>query len=380
VTELTAFLASVYDAFSEAEMQALQHGQARLAELLKSGTVPEDVSVPVYHASEVQVNLDVGLVAEKTEDGMEVFVTDADTENASQLNFGVELFELLEEEDLEDLEYDKIFPGSGGSPTKPPSEEREEKRRREEEKRHKEAEKREEEKREEEEKRKEEEKREEEDQYEVTGERIPPIDVIDDIEPRYRTRLKGEGIERLPDLLELSSEEITETLAEADAEVSTEEAAEWLSEARGLASLLSERDADLPVELVDGIGPTFGSRLREAGFGDLSDLAVASPEEIADHASTDAVTVSAERAATWLDRAESHLAAMESGEQPELHSEVDPIDLESETEESAAAETEEPAGEPGSSKPETSEESAESKEPSAESEEPSAESDGTTDE
>ena len=72
MTELTAFLASVYDSFSEAEMQALQHGRTRLADLLESGAVPENVAVPVYHASEVQVTLDVGLVAEETDDGMEV--------------------------------------------------------------------------------------------------------------------------------------------------------------------------------------------------------------------------------------------------------------------------------------------------------------------
>lgn len=316
MTELTAFLASIYDAFSEAEMQALQHGQARLAELLESGTVPDDVSVPVYHASEVTVNLDVGLVAEETEDGMEVFVTSRDQENASELNFGVELFELLEKEDLEDIDYDSIFPGSdGGFPTGAPTEEEERRREKEEEER----------------------RREKKQHRNVRGE-VPPIDVIDDIDPRYRARLRDAGIERLPQLLDRSPEELADTLAEADAEVSREQAADWLSEARGLASLLADRDADLPVELVDGIGPTFGSRLREAGLGDLSDLAAASPEEIAELASTDAVTVSADRAAEWLERAASHLQAVESDDRSELHSEVDPIDVTGAPEGSSAGE------------------------------------------
>ena len=52
MTELTAFLASLYDSFSEAEMQALQHGHQRLAELLDSGTVPDDTLVDVETAVE----------------------------------------------------------------------------------------------------------------------------------------------------------------------------------------------------------------------------------------------------------------------------------------------------------------------------------------
>lgn len=349
MTELTAFLASIYDAFSEAEMQALQHGQARLAELLESGTVPDDVSVPVYHASEVDVNLDVGLVAEETEDGMEVFVTDADQENASELNFGVELFELLEKEDLEDIDYDSIFPGPGGGfPTGTPTEEAASREKKEEERREKEEEKRRREE-DEEERREKEDKREEEQREEETEDRegkqhreieaeVPPIDVIDDIGPRNRARLRDAGIERLPQLLDRSPEELADTLAEADAEVSRERAADWLSEARGLASLLADRDADLPVELVNGIGPTFGSRLREAGLGDLSDLAAGSPEEIAELASTDAVTVSEDRAAEWLEQAASHLQAVESGDQPELHSGVDRIDVTGASEGSSAGE------------------------------------------
>jgi len=314
VTELTAFLASVYDAFSEAEMQALQHGQARLAELLESGTVPEDVSVPVYHASEVRVNLDVGLVAEETEEGMEVFVTEAD-ENASELDFGIELFELLEKEDLEDIEYDRIFPESSGVPPGTTTDEREYPG----------------------------DERDDDDRPGITGKDAPPIEVIDDIEPRYRTRLEEAGIERLSHLLELSPEELAETLAEADENISTERAADWLSEARGLASLLSEQDADLPVELVDGVGPTFGNRLREAGLGDLSEFAAASPEDIAEHASTADVTVSADRAASWLERADAHLTAMESGDQPELNSEVDRIDADGDIERSVDAESGESA-------------------------------------
>jgi len=365
MTRLTAFLASIYDAFSEAEMQALKHGQARLAELLESGDVPEDVTVPVYHASDVQVNLDVGLVAEETERGMEVYVTEAGSEEASQLDFTVELFELLEKGDLEDIDYEPLLPGSGddwptgitpsdgveggtedeqtrdvdedtqrGDEERTDDEERTEEKRAEREERREEEEKRaerEEEKREEREERREEEEKHEEreerdagddedetgrgrkprDERTTVGSSPPPVGVIDDIDRRHEARLREAGVEDLSALVDRSPEELAETLAEEDADVSPERAAEWLSEARGLSSILAEREADLPVEMVDGIGPTFGTRLREAGIEGLADLIDLSPEAVAERASTGEATVSADRAAGWLDRAGSKLAAIE---------------------------------------------------------------------
>jgi hypothetical protein len=310
MTELSRFLTSVYDAFSEAEMQALQHGQTRLAELLESGTVPEDVTVPVYHASDVQVSLDVGLVAEETEEGMEVFVTEAEGEDASELDFTVDLFDLLEKEDLEDVGYGDVFPGAGWNPT---GEGRSAERRSKHGKdrpgdaddegdpdRADDAG---------------DDEREGGDSDEVGEDderRGPPIDVIDDIDARYRARLRDAGVDRLTHLVEWSPEEIAAAV-EAEA-VTPERAADWRAEARGLASILAEREADLPVELVDGIGPTFGERLRAAGIDGLLDLVERQPETIADRVSTGESAVSADRAATWLERAEATLAAVRASE------------------------------------------------------------------
>jgi predicted flap endonuclease-1-like 5' DNA nuclease len=270
MTELTAFLASVYDSFSEAEMQALQHGQDRLAELLAVGAIPDDATVPVYHASQVAVTLDVGLVAEETADGTTVFVTEADEADASELAFTVDLFELLDESDLDGLDVADGAPRDEPSPAVPPS----------------------------------------------TGKPSTvaneSIDVVEGIDPEYREVLEAAGVERLTDLVDRSPYALADAIAAEGVDVSPERTAEWLDEARGLIALLSEREGDLPVELVDGIGPVFGKRLRAAGVAELSGLADRSPAELAALVSTDSVTVSADRTAEWIEAAAAKLDALES--------------------------------------------------------------------
>ena len=49
------------------------------------------------------------------------------------------------------------------------------------------------------------------------------------------------------------------------------------------------------VDSIDGIGPVFAKRLTEAGLGDLSKLAKASPDQVAEAAS-----VSVARANKWI--------------------------------------------------------------------------------
>jgi hypothetical protein len=298
MTELTAFLAALYDAFSEAEMQALQHGRTRLADLLESGAVPENVAVPVYHASEVQVTLDVGLVAEETDDGMEVVVTDADDADASELSFDVELVELLEKGDLD---YGDAPPGpdrsdggtrAGSTPQNDdPATESPDGR-----------------------------DPGESDRGADGGAAASAdrstiadesIDVIDGIDPEHREALKAIGIERVTDLVDRSPYALADAVGSEGTEVSPRRAADWLDEARGLIAILSEREGDLPVELVDGIGPVFGNRLREAGVAELSTLVERSPEEVAALVTSESVTVSPQRTARWIEEATTKLRALE---------------------------------------------------------------------
>lgn len=276
MTELKEFLTSLYDTLSEAEMQALQHGQQRLAELLASGTVPDDVALPVYHATDVEVTLDVGLQAEQTKEGTVMYVTDTDADEASSLVFTVDLYDLIEEGDLEGLDYDDIVSGPDG-----------------------------------------------EEQHEDDGPSYtpPPVEVIEGIEPQHAARLESEGIENLSDLAEASPEQLAERISGEGTDITAERTAEWLNQARALAAVLAEREGELAVELVDGIGPAFGNRLREHDIETLSELVERSPEEVAEMASTDEVTVSSERAADWIERARERLQSLE-----ELETESDSTD------------------------------------------------------
>lgn len=53
---------------------------------------------------------------------------------------------------------------------------------------------------------------------------------------------------------------------------------------------------------IKGIGPTYATRLRDAGIDDVADLAEADPAALAER--TD---ISETRLATWIERARAHL-------------------------------------------------------------------------
>jgi hypothetical protein len=297
MTELTTFLTSLYDSFSEAEIQALHHGQMRLAELLESGTVPDDVSVPVYHASEIEVTLDVGLVAEETKHGTEVFVTDADDADASQLTFTVDMFDLLEKDDLEALDDDVVskyrdLTSRSATGTDPSVRERVD-----------------------------------EERGDANVDRSAvgneSIDAIEAMDPEHREALEAAGIERLADLVDRSPPELAAAIEHEDVEVSPARTAAWIDEARGLIALLSEGKETLPVELVDGIGPTFGTRLREAGITELSTLVERSPEEVAEVATAESTSVSPDRARRWIEEATTKLRALEEAETMRTEADAD---------------------------------------------------------
>lgn len=279
MTELEAFLTALYDSFSDAEMQALQHGQARLAQLLGAESVPADASVPVYHATDVEVTLQVGLQTEETEDGLEMYVEESPKEEASTLAFTIELFDLVDRQDLDDLDLDDLRPDAGeASSREVDSEERPESGSK---------------------------------QSGATDE-APPVTVVDGIGPAYAERLQAQGIETLADLVERSPEDVAAAVGGEQADLPVDRTRDWLDQARGLVAMLSEREGEQPVELVDGIGPTFGRRLRENGIEELSDLVAAAPEEIAEIVSTEEVTISPARIDDWLDQAERQLEALDT--------------------------------------------------------------------
>lgn len=111
MTELDRFLAGVYDALAEAEMQAMQHGQRRLKQAIEEEAVPEDARLPVYHATDVQVRLKVGLEAEETDETAEIFVTSWQDDDVPALSFDVEVYDLLGRKDLSQIEVGDVPAG-----------------------------------------------------------------------------------------------------------------------------------------------------------------------------------------------------------------------------------------------------------------------------
>lgn len=274
MTELSAFLAAVYDSFSEAEMQALQHGRERYLELLEAGAIPEDGAVPVYHAADANVTLDVGLQAEETERGMEIYITESREGSESGMTFTVDLFDLVDIDDFEELEYEDIL-GDGAPgrsvPRKPGG-------------------------------------------GWTGGDEIRAIesqsvDAVRGIGPTFSADLEAAGIESIADLVARSPDELAEIVSEEGAVVSPDRAGDWIEQARGMIAVLS--GGAQPVEFVDDIGPAFGSRLREDGIETLSDLIARSPDDVARRVSTTARSVSADRTAEWLAEAEDLLAELE---------------------------------------------------------------------
>lgn len=267
MTALRSFLTALYDDVSEAELTALQHGQTRLAELLRTGAIPPDVALPVYHASAVEVTLDVRLEAEASDDGLQLIVGEQAPEEASTLRLTLDLFELVDRNDLEELDLDDFLEAGADGATEDP--------------------------------------------------RQRPVTDVHGIGPTYATRLYAEGIETLGDLVELTPEAIADTVSGERIDVSTATVEEWLEAARGLLAVLPEGEAERPVELVDGIGPTFGRRLCGHDVVTLTDLVQRSPEELAELISTEELTISAQQAAGWLEQAELVLEGEATDQQPD---------------------------------------------------------------
>ena len=113
MTELRHFLASLYDAVSEAEMQALVNGRQRLRRMVESGDFSDDLSLPVYHATDLSVTLDVGLEARETKRGIQVFVTEPSADDQTELGLDLEVYDFLQAGDLTDVTDDPKRPGGG---------------------------------------------------------------------------------------------------------------------------------------------------------------------------------------------------------------------------------------------------------------------------
>ncbi|WP_336360444.1 class III poly(R)-hydroxyalkanoic acid synthase subunit PhaC [Haladaptatus sp. ZSTT2] len=124
--------------------------------------------------------------------------------------------------------------------------------------------------------------------------------------------LERSQVEEEADEPEAAEPDADEPVAEeSDADAEAESAAESMDEDEAAtieiedtgdadtqqSSLVSDDEAAADVETVDGIGPTYADRLREAGIKTVTDLAVADVETLAEIAE-----VSQSRAQAWKDQ------------------------------------------------------------------------------
>ncbi|WP_152420869.1 hypothetical protein [Halorubrum coriense] len=94
-------------------MQALLNGRQRLRRMVESGEFSDDLSLPVYHAANLSVTLDVGLEARETKRGIQVFVTEPSAGDQTELGLDLEVYDFLQAGDLTDATDDRRRPGGG---------------------------------------------------------------------------------------------------------------------------------------------------------------------------------------------------------------------------------------------------------------------------
>lgn len=313
MTELKTFLVALYDALSEAELEAFAHGQARMAELAEIESLPDDVSVPVYHATDMNVSLDVGLEIEETERGPEVYMTRPPPEDQSRMTFNVDVFDLIEREDVAGIDPEDVIEElpsqlpatthrsrtSAHTTEEAPDNES---------------------------------SAEDENAGATTPGRShqiefaepaegdaeiaaevaeQPVEAIDAIETSTADILESSGIDTIAELLRRTPGEVAETVEENDESVSRERVATWMRDAQAAVADASSRAQERPIEVIRGIGPAYGQRLREAGIETIADLPDNDPADVAEIVSTDDVTVTPRRTEHWIADAERRLAESE---------------------------------------------------------------------
>jgi predicted flap endonuclease-1-like 5' DNA nuclease len=349
MTELSTFLTALYDALSEAETTAFRHGQDRLSALLADDATPRDVTVPVYHATDVNVSLDVGLEAEETESGTEVHIVDSPPEAGSALTFDLEAFDVIERRDVQDLGYEEVIDslpetlppevpdvdgdgdgqdgasspvdggsgdgddGSSGGDTHEDDEEDHEPDRDGGDDSGGEARGRDDD----------DDPSETdddgvwaevEDAWEATEDvwdetTARPVAAIEGIEQSVASVLERAGVETVPELFDRPTAALASAMAESDDDLTAAEARERLQAAREAARAVVDHAGVEPVDSLEGIGPSYGERLRAAGVESVAAVAGRSPEAVAEAASTDDVSVSTARARRWVERARERVAS-----------------------------------------------------------------------
>ncbi|MEF8855863.1 MAG: helix-hairpin-helix domain-containing protein [Haloplanus sp.] len=125
------------------------------------------------------------------------------------------------------------------------------------------------------------------------------VAAIDGIGPRYARRLRAAGIETVADLLAHEPTAVAAILGVEEVSVPVTRAEEWLAETESLLEASDAGDEPPDLEAIDGIGPTYATRMRDAGVDDLPALVSFDAEAVADLATGELLDVSSTRVETW---------------------------------------------------------------------------------
>jgi len=131
------------------------------------------------------------------------------------------------------------------------------------------------------------------------------LEAVDGIGPTYADRLRAAGIRGLSELIEQSPERVSRATSTEVLDVSESRVADWMDDGR---SLLAAADGPVDLREIDGIGPTFAGRLRDAGVGDVAALVDRSAAAVARIVSAGIYDVSRSRAEAWIENARALLA------------------------------------------------------------------------
>ena len=131
------------------------------------------------------------------------------------------------------------------------------------------------------------------------------LEVIDGIGPRYARRLRRAGITGLADLAACEAETVATVLSVEEVAMPTVRAADWLQQAK---ALLADSTGKPPrIEVIDGLGPAYAARLRDAGVADVEDLLALDAEGIVTVVGSQIIDVSTGRAKALIEAARARL-------------------------------------------------------------------------
>lgn len=131
------------------------------------------------------------------------------------------------------------------------------------------------------------------------------LEEVDGIGPTYADRLRAAGVRGLSGLIEQSPEAVAQAVSTEVLDVSSSRVADWIADGQ---RLLEDRGPPVDLDAIDGIGPTFAGRLRDAGIEDVSTLVERTPAAVARIVSAGLYDISLSRAERWIADARDLLA------------------------------------------------------------------------